>query len=63
VASFELVASMVRGDRAVLEKMLREKGAEPVGTCPRCKAENPDTLVKMMRDAGITTLSDMGEDA
>ena len=38
---------------------MREQGTERVGTCPACKIENPDPLTKLLRDAGITTVTDM----
>jgi hypothetical protein len=43
---------------------IRRSGSEPVGTCPACKATNPDPFTRMMMDAGITTLTDsVKEDA
>lgn len=37
---------------------IRREGTEPVGTCPPCKIENPDPIVKLLRDAGIVCLTD-----
>jgi hypothetical protein len=38
---------------------IRRLGSEPTGTCPACKATNPDPFTKMIMDAGITTMTDM----
>jgi hypothetical protein len=41
---------------------IRRLGSEPTGTCPACKATNPDPFTKMIMDAGITTMTDMVKD-
>ena len=42
----------------------RSTGSELTGTCPPCKATNPDPFTRMLMNAGITTITDeVKEDA